>query len=145
MWKWGGVVALVALTICAALITQDEELQFELSQLRGRLYPANDPNPGGCQATGQQLTIYFGDNGVTAEEFPLGIVAISGIRVMTMDRGNDGAIGLTMTIRDETNKVVVEFEDGDFTIKPEQLYVEGSAGSQYVSCKRFLWPACIQS
>jgi hypothetical protein len=93
------------------------QVKAELSQLEGRLYPADDPDPPGpCPVTGTELALYFGRMAVVADRFPLTVIKIASKPAVVMDRNADGSLNLTLDVRSSDGRIIARLQHNGFVI-----------------------------
>lgn len=117
-----GITPIVVITTIAIMYGRHIQSEESLKDLHGWLYPDGTPDPYGiCHPTGQELAMYVGSYSLMGNSFPQSLVAIHSVPVVTIDRREDGAIGLSLTIRSPDQKVIVEMDDGEFTVNPNNV------------------------
>lgn len=91
---------------------------YELSLLKGRLYPANDPMPDHSCGTmkDNSIVIFLGSNIFVVDKFPHAVLAVTGEERLIINRANDGSIAVTLVIFGEDRRVVAKIEDGNFVV-----------------------------
>lgn len=117
-----GVVPILATVLVGCIYTRRIEIEESLKEYHGLLYPDTLPDPyGTCKPDDGQLAIYAGNYSLVAESFPQGVVAIHSMPVVVLDRKTDGAIALSLTIRSSDERVIVEMENGEFTVNQNNV------------------------
>lgn len=139
--KWGGVVAVGIGWLCFTAIVvaiqikqekkmaqaeqarQMSELQEELKQLNGRVYPASDPTPEHrCGQVGKDdLIVFAGSNVSISNKFPHTILRVKGKDVLTVDKGGDGSLLISFDVLDREGKVIAQLRDGKYTLGPQRI------------------------
>jgi hypothetical protein len=118
-----GIGVLVVVTVLFLIYVRYEQLQFELSLLYGKLYPANEsspPVPPNCKQTGDKLAIYAGKMLVLVpfRIMPVNLIHARDQLVLRLDRNADTSLVLSGVIRDATGKVIIQFDGDGFTVNP---------------------------
>ena len=118
-----GVPFLIILALAAfGWLANDKREQKILNEEAGFLLPANDPDPPGCEMKApfnfgeNSLKVYLGSIMVSYSIFPHNIFTVNGKNPLILNRDESGRIALTMDILDKDGKVVVQFDNGHFTV-----------------------------
>jgi len=137
--KWGGIILVLAGALFVASIArwmqvqewerkfqeatkkQEEALRQELQQLKGKLYPANDPMPNHrCgPIEPNDLVIFIGSNTFIAHKFPQTILEIKGKKILAVDKGVDGSVVVSLDVLSRDGRIIARLRDGEFIINPQ--------------------------
>jgi hypothetical protein len=100
---------------------QEEALRQELKQLKGRLYPANEPMPSHrCgPIEPNDLVIFIGSHTFITHRFPQTILKIKGQKVLVVDKGADGSIIISLDVLSRDGRIIATLRDGEFIINPQ--------------------------
>lgn len=94
----------------------DSQQEYELSQLHGILYPADDAVSGACTPQDGQLAVYLGPVGFIGSGFPLTVLTVAGKPVLTIDKNADGSLALIADIRSADDRIIVRLDRNEFTV-----------------------------
>jgi len=100
--------------------------KHELSQLRGWLYPANDPLPltNACSKiiTENGLLVFFNHEWVGGgDRFPHTVLRVKAKDIITLDRRSDGSIGISLDVFGKDGKIIAKIEKGRFAINQNNI------------------------
>ncbi|MFZ5876076.1 MAG: hypothetical protein ACOYXU_06655 [Nitrospirota bacterium] len=122
-WQFG-VSGLIFLLFMGSLYTTyrlDESV--ELDQPFGRLYPANDPLPDQCSGAIDEgsLAMFLGNIVSITHTFPHTVLEVDKESIITLDRASDGSLLVSFVLRGPDNRVIVQFENGEFLVGKDVL------------------------
>lgn len=123
-WKMicAGVIPIAGIVVAGIVYTHHIETEESLKAYYGWLYPDTIPDPYGmCKPNADQLAMYVGSYSLLGNSFPQSLVAIHSVPTIIIDRRGDGAIALSLTIRSDDQRVIVEMDDGEFTVNPNNI------------------------
>jgi hypothetical protein len=116
--QFAKVASVLLITIAGWYWVQYTQEKYELSLLKGRLYPANDPMP--AHACGHidkdEVVIFLGSNIVVTRQFPHAILIVDGKSRLEVNRDDDGSIAISLDVLSDDGKVVARILNGQFTI-----------------------------
>jgi hypothetical protein len=107
------------------------QVNKELEALSGWLYPAGEVLSVPCPIHSKNdLIVMSGTNAYIEDQFPHTLLMIDCDRVLTIDRDANGNVGISLTIRDKDDKVVVELDRGQFEINKNNYFKIHRRGSK---------------
>jgi hypothetical protein len=126
LWKFSVPLAIVAVLVLLALLTNNRREEKILKEYEGFLLPANEPDPPSfcsedsgpsyMQMSKDALKIFVGRHEAFSSRFPYVVLRVRHKDRMVIDRDETGRIALTVDILDREGKVIVTFEKGHFTV-----------------------------
>lgn len=118
-WQWGMATVWLGMCILCIAYTRAGELDHELTQLEGILYPANDPTPETeCgKIPDQAILLLFGNSAAYSDGAQVNLFAVGGQPVLWVTKSDDRLL-LNGTFRAPDGKELVEMSDGKFLINP---------------------------
>lgn len=119
-----GVSGLIFLLFVGTLYTTYQiEESLRLDQPFGRLYPANDPLPDQCRSAIDEgaLAIFLGQTVSITHTFPHTVLQVDNESIISLDRASDGSLLVSFVLRGPDNRVIVQFEKGEFLIGSDVL------------------------
>lgn len=113
-----GSATLIALLVFCLIWTHSAQVEYELSLMSGSLLPANDPDPPNdvCDANKDEVAVFMGDKGFKTAQFPQTVIRIGDDPVISIDRTPDGAVSLSVDVRDRSRKIIVRIHNNVFEI-----------------------------
>ena len=128
-WHYGRPVAVIVIGFLTTALglhwIHSGQKAVELSQLQGRLYPANEPTPQNpCQASvnDAHLVVLLGADAVLADKFPVSILNVEGTDRLALDREQDGSIAVSVDILKDDGGVLIKIAKGEFLTPQGPLY-----------------------
>lgn len=123
-WYKFGVSALIVCLVTAAWMgIMFIKTSQDLLRLNGRLYPADDALPHiACGQTEDALMVFMGNHVAISESLPARIISLNGRDILTVDKDGDGALALSFTVYDSDNKIIVQFNRGEFTVNHNNIF-----------------------
>lgn len=109
----------------AALLKRENDLFVHEEQLadalNGRLVPAADPMPDLCRSgrtlAADDVAIVLGGNVFVTNKFPHVVLAsVSGQKLISMDRSDDGSIVLLLDIRSSDGRIITRLNEDGFVV-----------------------------
>lgn len=122
LFNFGGSLTIIFVLVVCLRWTRSREIAYDLAQLQGWLVPAHDPDPAGCDARGDEVALYLGSNSIVTDDFPLTIVKIKKVPVLTLNRRKDGTIGIDLEIRGNDGRLIVKMNNDKFTINRNDYF-----------------------
>lgn len=117
----GTYAAVLLATGCFVFWLNLGQEEYELSLLEGKLYPANEAIPeNDCEGliNKDSLMMFMGPFIAVSNKFPTTIVEINDYPFLSMDKHEDGSLAISMEIRSDDGRIIVQVVRGMFTINP---------------------------
>lgn len=100
---------------------------FDLSQEKGKIYPANEPLPTShaCDRiqTPDSLLVFMGKAGIgLANKFPMTVFRRMGNDLLTIDRNPDGSMAISLEIRGRDGNLIARMKRGEFKISKSDTF-----------------------
>lgn len=101
-----------------------EQVDWQLVQLYGRLYPGSDPHYGPCIPMKGAVTVHLGDDAlqVSKSNLPITLIRIHGKDAIVLDRDDDGALVLIVDVRDKNDNLIVRLDRHEFRVNPNNYF-----------------------
>lgn len=140
-FKWSGLIVILVLSLSVIAIArsmqvaewerkeqekiaeQQEVLRKELAQLKGRLYPGNDPMPEHIcgDIKDEEIVLFLGTNAGVTKHFPHTVLRIKDQDRLMVNRGNDGSIAVTLDVFSRDGRIIARIENGEFVINQNNV------------------------
>src|ERR1039457_287287 len=116
--RFGGCILIFLVLVLACYGTRSLQTEKELDSLNGVMYPANDPMaPNNCgDVPADRVMLFLGTNVSAVNNFPHTVLAIHYKPAIVVDRRPDGAILVSLNIRDADGKIIVQMDKNNFVV-----------------------------
>ena len=124
-WQWITFPSLAILLVVSVCMFGIYYLQisYELRQLEGWIYPANEDINVACPIRPGELALITGGGNVhIASSFPHTVIAINCDDILVLNRRSDNSVGVSLRVFDQTGKIVVEMANGHFEANRNNIF-----------------------
>jgi hypothetical protein len=125
--KWTMTTIIVAMTGICVFLTQAEESEYDLMQMRGVLIagnyltPSNSCNPDLLPTDAVALLMGSKGDATWTNKFPHTVIAYGDDPVLTLDRIEDGNIAVSLKVLDKSGDLVSSIDRNEFNIANHAL------------------------
>lgn len=97
--------------------------EFDLSQLEGKLYPANEPSPPNTckESQARDILAFLGSNAAVIDTPTFILLKVSGRNIVVINRDSDGLLTISLDVFDKYGRVITRFSDGKFIVNQNNI------------------------
>ena len=125
LWKYVPALSFIVLFGAIWALSSSIQTTIDLARLHGRLMPSDDPTPSNsCQEVikDDSFVAFLGDLVAVSQTLPATVLRINDKDALTLNRNEDGTMGLSLRIEDQDKKIIVLIENGEFKINPNNIF-----------------------
>ena len=107
LWEYVPSLLLIVMFGAIWALSSSIQMTVDLERLHGRLIPADDPTPSNsCREIikNDSLVAFLGNIVAVSQSLPATVLRINDKNALTLNRNEDGTIGLSLRIEDENKK-----------------------------------------
>jgi hypothetical protein len=122
--RYGGVLLIAGIGVSAMYYSRWEGEEYELTQLYGRLYPADDTGVKSCPVLPDTINLNLGSVGFREplSKLPMTIISVGRKSVISLDRGQDGSLVVIADVKDSFGNLVVRLGRDEFRVNPNNYF-----------------------
>ncbi len=123
-WKVVGGLLICLLGFVATYMIWSTQVQAELDDFQGQLYPRNEAIPANAcsrMVSGDPFLVFMGPMVGAINQFPKSVFRFRGIDILSFDKEADGSIAVSLDVKSDDGKVIAQFKRGKFLINKNNI------------------------